>query len=234
MDNLMVIIAAAGTGSRMQSNINKQYMLLNNRPVLYYAVQTFSQISQVKEIVIVAHPDEVEYCSEYVVKRYEFTKVTEVIAGGETRQDSVVLGLQALQANLPYVAIHDGARPLVRPESILEVFSEAIVNGAAILGTFATNTMKLVDEDNYVFETLDRSKLVAVQTPQIFDYAKLIKAYELAKRDNFVGTDDASIYEKYIGKVKVVIGDNTNIKITNPEDISIAEQLLVNSMRERK
>lgn len=233
MDKLKVIIAAAGSASRMQSELNKQYMLLDDKPVLFYAINTFCRMPQVEEIVVVAHPDEVNYCSQNVVAKYNLSKVTKVIAGGASRQESVSYGLTALGSNTAYVAIHDGARPLVREADILECFSNAITYGAAILGVFATNTMKLVDEDNLVVKTIDRSKLVAAQTPQIFDYAKLVEAYKLAKLDGFKATDDASVYEKYQGQVKLVVGDNRNIKITHSKDIGIAEELLLDFYKER-
>ncbi|NLB88720.1 MAG: 2-C-methyl-D-erythritol 4-phosphate cytidylyltransferase [Syntrophomonadaceae bacterium] len=225
-NNLRVVIAAAGTGSRMKSNINKQYMLLKGKPVLYYSLQTFNSSDLVDEIVVVAHPDEVDYCWENVVKKYQFTKVKKIIPGGRERQDSVVQGLKNLNADTDLVAVHDGARPLLPSGLIHEIYIEAKKHGAAIPGVPVTDTIKMVDKDGLVSATLDRSSIMAVQTPQIFAYGKLLKAYELAFRDNFIGTDDASLYEKYIGQVKLVLGDPNNIKITTPKDLIIAEQLL--------
>ena len=224
-NNLAVVIAAAGTGSRMKSDINKQYILINEKPVLYYSLECFSQMDLVKELVVVAHPDEVAYCQENIIDKYQFTKA-KVISGGQTRQESVVAGLKSLNSNVPYVAVHDGARPLVVPSLVLQVLKAAVEHGAAIPAVFATDTMKLIDAAGFVEKTLDRARLIAVQTPQIFNYRELIRAYDLAKEDNFIGTDDASLYEKYIGKVKTVISDTSNIKITRPEDIIIAKQLM--------
>lgn len=226
-NNLRVVIAAAGTGSRMKSNINKQYMLLKGKPVLYYSLKTFNNHDLVDEIVVVAHTDEVDYCLENVVKKYQFSKVKKVIPGGRERQDSVIQGLKNLSADTDYVAVHDGARPLLPSGLIHNIYSEAQKYGAAIPGVPVTDTIKMVDKDGFVSSTIDRSSIMAVQTPQIFAYAKLLKAYELALQDNFIGTDDASLYEKYIGQVKVVLGDPNNIKITTPKDIIIAEQLMI-------
>jgi len=112
-DNLRVVIAAAGTGSRMGGKVNKQYMLLNKRPILTYSLDSFEQSSLVDEILIVAKPEETDYCRQEIVERYKYRKVSKVVAGGKERQDSVWAGLQELYNNgTDYVAVHDGARPL--------------------------------------------------------------------------------------------------------------------------
>ncbi|HZJ85136.1 MAG TPA: 2-C-methyl-D-erythritol 4-phosphate cytidylyltransferase [Syntrophomonadaceae bacterium] len=225
-NNLMVVIAAAGTGSRMNSMINKQYMLLGGKPVLYYSLNCFSQMEQVQGIIVVAHPEEVDYCQTNIVEKYQFPRVN-VIPGGASRQESVQAGLDFLDAKTSYVAVHDGARPLIKAELVLKVFQEAKKHGAAIPAIMATDTMKVIDKDGFVINTLDRKTLISVQTPQIFNYAGLLKAYEEAARENFTGTDDASLYEKYIGRVKALKGDNLNLKITSPEDLIIAEELII-------
>lgn len=225
-NNLTVVIAAAGTGSRMKSKINKQYISLRGKPVLYYSLNCFSQMEQVQDIVVVAHPDEVDHCRISIVEKYQFPRVN-VIPGGASRQESVQAGLEFLDVETSYVAVHDGARPLIEPELVLKVFQEAKKHGAAIPATMATDTMKVIDKDGFVIKTLDRRTLISVQTPQIFNYAHLLQAYERAAKDNFTGTDDASLYEKYIGRVKTLIGDSPNLKITSPEDLIIAEQLIM-------
>lgn len=223
-NGLKAIVAAAGRGSRMKAAVNKQYLLLKGKPVLFYSLFTLEKMDIVDEIVVVAHPDEIEYCYENVIERYQFKKVTRVIPGGRERQDSVELGLKALSHDTEIVAVHDGARPLFVPE-ILEVLAlEAERWGAAVPGISLKDTVKRIDEKGFVEETLRRSELVAVQTPQVFRYDKLVYAYEQAKKEGFYGTDDASVYEKYVGKVKVVPGDEHNIKITTPEDIDIAHK----------
>lgn len=226
-DNLRVVIAAAGTGSRMGGKVNKQYMLLNRRPILTYSLDTFEQSSLVDEIVVVAKPEEIDYCRKEIVKKYQYRKVSKVVAGGRERQDSVWAGLQELHSNgTDYVAVHDGARPLFSSDLLQALFIQAQNGGAAIPGVFARDTLKTIDQDNFVDQTLDRTCIIAVQTPQIFNYAQLYSAYEQAFRDNFQGTDDAVLFEKYMGRVKVVSGEQTNLKITTPEDLIIAESYL--------
>lgn len=226
-NKLRVIIAAAGLGSRMKSDINKQYMLLAGKPVLYHSLKVFNEIEVVDEIIVVAHLDEIDYCQKNIIDKYEFAKVTKLIPGGKERQESVRKGLENLDSKTNLVAVHDGARPLLESKLVMKIYDEAREHGAAIPGVLAKETLKIIDNNNFIKETLDRSHIVTIQTPQIFNYQELVKAYHLATEDNFKGTDDASIYEKYVGKVKLVIGDSTNIKITNPEDIIFAEQLML-------
>ena len=226
-DNLRVVIAAAGTGSRMGGKVNKQYMLLNKRPILTYSLDSFEQSSLVDEILIVAKPEETDYCRQEIVERYKYRKVSKVVAGGKERQDSAWAGLQELYNNgTDYVAVHDGARPLFSSDLLQALFTEAQQWGAAIPGVFARDTLKTVDHNNFVDQTLDRTCIIAVQNPQIFNYSQLYSAYEQAFRENFQGTDDAVLYEKFIGQVKVVTGEPANLKITTPEDLIIAESHL--------
>lgn len=225
-ERLNIVVAAAGTGSRMKSSTNKQFMLLGNRPVLTYCLDFFEAQPEVGSMVIVCRADEVDYCRREIIQGYRYSKVSAVIAGGPERQDSVWNGLRCLQPKQDWVAIHDGARPLLTVKVFREVFRAARQFGAAIPGLPPKDTLKTVDSQHFVHETLNRAAIVAVQTPQIFRVSDLLKAYELARTDNFSGTDDASLYERYIGKVKVVEGDHQNLKITTPEDLALAEAIL--------
>lgn len=226
VNNLRVVIAAAGTGSRMKSKINKQYMLLNQRPILRYSLDVFEQYEAVDEIIIVAHPRETEYCENEIVKKFGYHKVKKVIPGGEQRQDSVWAGLIELGEDTDYVAVHDGARPLLTPALLGELLKAAREWGAAIPGIYARDTLKVVDRDGFVSNTMDRSSAVFIQTPQVFRYSELYQAYEMAMEEEYRSTDDAALFEKYIGRVKVVPGDYNNLKITTPEDLVIAQALL--------
>ncbi|WP_061213107.1 2-C-methyl-D-erythritol 4-phosphate cytidylyltransferase [Syntrophomonas wolfei] len=226
VNNLRVVIAAAGSGSRMGGKINKQYILLKSRPLLAYSLDVFEKMELVDEIVIVAQAREIEYCEREVVKRFSYQKVSRVVAGGLERQDSIWAGLEELNSNTDFVAVHDGARPFVTSELIEEVLKEAVRWGAAIPGVAVRDTLKQVDRDNFVRQTLDRSSVFAIQTPQIFRYCELHKAYEYAREQRVRATDDASLFEKYIGRVKVVPGDYRNLKITTPEDLAIARTIL--------
>lgn len=226
VNNLRVVIAAAGTGSRMKSKINKQYMLLKERPILTYSLDIFEQYQAVDEIIIVAHPRETEYCEKEIVKKFGYHKVKKVIPGGEQRQDSVWAGLLELGEDTDYVAVHDGARPLLTSNLLSELLKTAQEWGAAIPGIYARDTLKMVDRDGFVGNTLDRSSTVFIQTPQVFRYSELYQAYEMALEEDFKSTDDAALFEKYIGRVKVVPGNYNNLKITTPEDLIIAQSLL--------
>lgn len=231
-NNLRVVVAAAGTGRRMESKVNKQYILLNDRPVLCYSLDLFEAYDPIDEIVIVAKPSEIEYCEKEIVRKYNYRKVSGVIAGGEERQDSVQAGLNYLRDQTAYVAVHDGARPLLSLELLDKLFHAAQQWGAAIPGVYARDTLKMVDRDGFVGITLDRTSIISVQTPQIFGYADLKAAYREADLEGFRGTDDASLFEKYVGRVKVVEGQYDNLKITTPEDIVIAQSLLENRLKE--
>lgn len=225
-NNLRVVIAAAGTGSRMKSRINKQYMLLNSRPILSYSLDVFEKYEAVDEIVIVAHPREIEYCEGEIVKKFGYRKVKKVIPGGKQRQDSVWAGLLQLNQDTDYVAVHDGARPLLTSTLLDDLLKEAEEWGASIPGIYVKDTLKMVDRDGFVGNTLDRSSTVFIQTPQVFRFKEIYKAYEMALEEGFKSTDDAALFEKYIGRVKVVPGNYNNLKITTPEDLIIAEALL--------
>lgn len=226
-NNLRIVIAAAGTGSRMKSRINKQYMLLNSRPILSYSLDVFEKYEAVDEIVIVAHPREIEYCEKEIVKKFGYRKVKKVIPGGNQRQDSVWAGLLQLNSDTTdYVAVHDGARPLLTPALLNDLINQAEEWGAAIPGIYVKDTLKMVDRDGFVGNTLDRSSTVFIQTPQVFRFQEIYQAYEMALEESFTSTDDAALFEKYIGRVKVVPGNYNNLKITTPEDLIIAQALL--------
>jgi 2-C-methyl-D-erythritol 4-phosphate cytidylyltransferase len=210
----------------MESSTNKQYLLLNLRPVLAYSLDFFEKLEVVDEIVVVTGEKELHYCEREIIKRFKYNKVSAVIPGGKERQDSVWAGLRKLGADTDFVAVHDGARPLLSCAVLYRLLEAAQEWGAAIPGIASTDTLKAVDRDNFVRQTLDRTTVYAIQTPQVFKYQELLAAYQQAQEDNFRGTDDASLFERYMGRVKVVEGDHNNIKITTPGDMLIAEALL--------
>ena len=226
VNNLRVVIAAAGRGSRMESSTNKQYLLLNSRPVLTYSLDFFEKLDVVDEIVIVTGEKELDYCEREIIKPFKYKKVSAVIPGGKERQDSVWAGLQKLGADTEFVAVHDGARPLLSSAVLYRLLEEAREWGAAIPGIASKDTLKAVDRDDFVRQTLDRTTVYGIQTPQVFKYEELMAAYRQSYEENFRGTDDASLFEHFIGRVKVVEGDYNNIKITTPGDMLIAEALL--------
>jgi len=210
----------------MKSGINKQYMLLNSRPILSYSLDFFEKLDIVEQIVVITGEHELDYCEQEVIKRFKYNKVSAVLPGGKERQDSVLIGLHKLGSDTNLVAVHDGARPLLSSGLFSRLFKQAEEWGAAIPGIPSKDTLKMVDGESFVRQTLDRTSIYAIQTPQIFKYAELMTAYRKAYEENFQGTDDASLFERYIGRVRLVEGEYNNLKITTPEDLIIAEALL--------
>lgn len=225
-NNLRVVIAAAGKGRRMGNRTNKQYMFIESRPVLSYSIDFFEKVDFVDEIVIVASEKEVDYCKHEIVDRYKYQKVSAVVAGGKERQDSVYAGLRHLGEDTDFVAVHDGARPILSVEVLRNLMKEAKQWGAAIPGVASKETIKMVDRDDFVRQTLDREIIYSIQTPQVFKFDELFNAYRQAHEEGFMGTDDASVFERYIGRVKVVEGDYNNIKITTPGDLVVVKSLM--------
>jgi len=225
-NNLRVVIAAAGQGSRMGTKTNKQFILLNSHPVLAYSLDFFERQELVDEIVVVSSEKELDYCRNEIIHKFRYKKVSAVLAGGKERQDSVWAGLQYLSPDTDFVAVHDGARPLLSSDVLRRLLNEAEEWGAAIPGVASKDTMKMVDKDSFVRHTIDRSMVYSIQTPQVFNYKELFHAYRQAYEEGFYATDDSGLFEKYIGRVKLVAGDYNNIKITTPEDLMIAQSLL--------
>jgi len=224
MKKNVAIVLAAGQGKRMKSNIQKQYLLIKNKPVLYYTLSAFETSPLISEIILVTGKDEIEYCREEIVKKYGFQKVHKIIAGGKERYHSVYEGLQAID-EADYVYIHDGARPFV-DEEIIERACEAVEKyQACVAGMPVKDTIKIADEAGYASETPDRRRVWQVQTPQVFEYKLIKNAYDRLMETEPEGiTDDAMVVEIMTRhKVKMVEGSYRNIKITTPEDLDIAE-----------
>lgn len=222
-----VIFPAAGKGKRMQAGMNKVFMDLSGMPILVRTLLKFSACEAVDQLVVVVAPAEVEFV-EGVLKRLEGLKDYIVVAGGSERQYSVWNGIKAIEnANHDdIILVHDAARPLVSNKVILDTIKIAREKGGAIAAVPAKNTIKLCNDSHQVVETPDRSKLWEVQTPQGFRRDILVQANELAEKDGFLGTDDASLVERTGHPVYIVESDYRNIKITTPEDIVIARAFL--------
>ncbi|HWQ76924.1 MAG TPA: 2-C-methyl-D-erythritol 4-phosphate cytidylyltransferase [Syntrophomonas sp.] len=225
-DNLRVVIAAAGQGSRMGSKTNKQFMILNSKPVITYSLDFFEKQEEVDEIVVVTSARELEYCRTEIVEKNRYRKVSTVLVGGQQRQDSVWTALQYLDQATDFVAIHDGARPLLSADVMARLLKAAEEWGAAIPGVPSRDTIKMVNKDSFVRQTLDRNVIFSIQTPQVFKFSELYTAYKYAAEEGFYATDDSALFERYVGQVKVVEGDYDNIKITTPLDLTIMENLL--------
>jgi len=222
------VILAAGRGQRMCSDIQKQYMLIGGKPVLYYSLRAFSE-SSADRIIVVTGEKERETVRREIVERYGFAKVRAVVAGGAERYESSMAGLRAA-AGSGYVLIHDAARPALRVEIIERVIKAVKEYRAAIVGVPAKDTMKLVDEEGCAVETVPRSHLWTVQTPQAFSYELICRAYRRMEREETCRsriTDDAMVVETYgDARVRMVEGDSFNMKLTTPEDIALAEAAL--------
>lgn len=220
------IIPAAGQSRRMGLGTNKQFLTLGGKPVLAHTLAVFENCLAVQEIIVVAAPGEEEYCSQEIVRKYNFSKVFQVITGGRERQDSVYQGILALSSDTDLVVVHDGARLFLTAELIEESINHCQETGAAIVAVPVKDTIKIVNEEHTVENTPPRNILWAVQTPQTFSYSLLKKAHQEAKLDGFLGTDDASLVERLGGQVRVVLGSYENLKITTPEDLIIGEAIL--------
>ena len=210
------IIVAAGKGTRMGAGMNKAYISICGKTVIENTLLPFSESSEIYEIIVVT--DDVEKCRQLVCG---IPKVKAVLLGGETRRDSVRIGLTAASGEL--VAIHDGARALVTREEIEKVIAAAKEYGAAALGVKCKDTLKIADSDGFIIGTQDRERLYQIQTPQVFKTAEIRKMHEEAVGDF---TDDCAVMESFGGKIKLIEGSYENIKLTTPEDILTAEKIL--------
>lgn len=219
------LIAAAGKGSRMNMDINKQYIEIAGKPILARTIQIFEDCSQVDQIILVVNSNDIVYCKQNIIDAYDFQKVTAIIAGGNTRQESVFNGLMHLDGCCGTVLIHDGARPFVSEESIAESIGIAEEFGSACVAVPVKDTIKIAGEDKLVQETLDRSSLWSIQTPQTFRYEVIMDAHKKALEAGFTGTDDAMLVERLGRPLRLVNGSYYNIKITTEEDLVLAEAI---------
>lgn len=227
----IAIVLAAGQGKRMKSKIQKQFLLIKEKPVLYYSLNCFEKSQYVDEIILVTQEECREYCQREIVDKYGFHKVTYIIAGGRERYDSVYQGLLAAE-ECDYVYIHDGARPFIT-EEILKRASDAVhQEGACVVAVPSKDTVKISDEHGAVVNTPDRSFVWSIQTPQAFSYSLIRTAYEEIRKMNMDGiTDDSMVVEQTMDcKIQLVEGSYHNIKITTPEDIRLAEAILEEQM----
>ena len=221
---LSAVVVAAGSSARMGGE-DKQFLSIAGVPVLGRTLLAFECCETVSEIVVVTRPSSAEKVGE-LCREPSITKLSAVVDGGNTRAESVRNGVAAVSENCSFVAIHDGARPLVRPEDITRCANDAFQCGGAVLAVPATDTIKYGKKNGFVEYTPAREKLFAVQTPQIFDVEIYRSAMERAFRELSDWTDDSRIFENDARKVFLTPGSRDNIKITSPEDIAVAEALL--------
>ena len=221
---ISAIVLAGGRGKRMNYHKSKQFIEIKGKPVLVYTLEKFIYNKSIDEVILVLPEDEVDYCKKEVLQKYSL-KVDRIVIGGKERQDSVFNALEAMEkANI--VLIHDGARPFISEKIIEEGIKYANIYGAAAPGVTPKDTIKVKNEDNISVDTPDRNTLVAVQTPQCFKYDEIYQCHRKIKEENAIVTDDTSVVERYGHKVYLYEGDYTNIKITTPEDLILAEMLI--------
>lgn len=223
------VIVAGGTGERSGLSSGKQLAKVAGQPVLAHTIRAFDECEAVDVIVVVVHPERIaEYVRE-AIGPVDSPKVRATVPGGDTRQRSVMNGLAAVPADAAFIAIHDGARPLVAPALITSVF-EALRSSTSLAGLVvghpSYDTLKRVDSSGRIVATPDREELWAAQTPQVFRAEVLREAYDLAIAEGFAGTDDASLVERLGKAIAMFPGPRDNLKVTVPEDLLIIERLL--------
>lgn len=216
------VIVAGGSGSRMASDIPKQFLVLNGLPVLMHTIAQFSK-ANCEEIIVVLPKLQIAYWEE-LCKQYQFAILHQVVEGGSTRFNSVKNGLLAFNQTAGLVAIHDGVRPCIKLETIEAGYNQAKKLGSAIAAVKPKDSLRLQEGENTV--GVDRSKYYCIQTPQVFHLSKIIEAYHIAKSNDF--TDDATVFEAAGNQINLYEGDYRNIKITTPEDLLVASVLLSN------
>ena len=226
------IVLAAGQGKRMGTKVQKQFLDLCGKPVLWYSLQAFETSAWVDEMILVTGEDLISYCKEEIVEKYGFRKVQAVVAGGTERYHSVYQGLQAISdVEQRIVFIHDGARPFLTEEMIERAYRETLEHGACVVGMPVKDTIKIADENGFIRETPKRSLVWQIQTPQVFDAELIVPTYRqviereqelLAKGVQI--TDDAMVVETMCAHpVKLVQGSYENMKLTTPEDLKVAD-----------
>lgn len=226
MKYISAIVVAGGSGSRMETSTKKQYLKIKDKEILVYTVECFQNMPEIQEIVVVTGKEDITYVEKLLKDTYKLNKVSYIVAGGKERQDSVYNGIQAVDEKSDYLVIHDGARPLITKEVVRAGLDMAYAHRASIIAVPVKDTIKLVSKDGKVEDTPDRSSLWSVQTPQIFEKELIIHAHEYAKEHGLSVTDDSMLVEAIGVPVYIVEGEYTNIKITTPEDLIIAEKML--------
>lgn len=225
---LSAIVVAAGKSKRFRGKVSKVILKLGSKPVIAYSLGVLDRHPMIKEIIVAGNPDNIKDLRR-IIKKNKIRKAAKVILGGKERKDSVARGLKAINSRADFVLIHDAARPFITSGLVSLVIKEAQNSKAAIVGAPVKSTIKRVTVNGKrvtVKETIDRDNLWEAQTPQVFARDLIIKAY--SKFGHLDVTDDAGLVEKTGKKVKMVLGEHNNIKITTPEDMAIAEAIARN------
>lgn len=223
---ISAIILAGGKGKRMRSAISKQFIDIKGKPIIYYTLKKFSENKKIDNIIVVLPEDEVKYFKENILKKYEL-RINKIVIGGKERQDSVYNALKSLKnSSTDIVLIHDGARPFISERIINEGIKFAEIYGAAAPGVMPKDTIKVKNEKNFSVDTPNRANLVSIQTPQVFKFDEVLECHEKIRYNGEKVTDDTMVVEKYGYSVYLYDGEYTNIKVTTPEDLILAERLI--------
>jgi len=227
------VIVSAGKGLRFMEGKSirpdhgkKQFHLLGGKPILTHTLEKFETCPLIRSIHLVVGQEDMDYCLKEIIEKNNFQKVSKIVPGGKRRQESVKNGVDALPKDTDIVVIHDGVRPFVTKAMIEDSIHAAGRYGAVILAMPVKETIKISNPDGTVLKTLDRESLWQIQTPQTFQVNVIKEAYSRATEDGFIGTDDASLVEQLGVKVHILPGSYTNIKITTPEDLLLANLFL--------
>ena len=221
------IIVAAGKSKRMKKNVNKVFLPLLNKPMIYHTIKNFQDCGLINEIIVVAQKNDIEKINQ-IKKEYGFDKIKKIIVGGKERQDSVYNGLTSIKnaKNDDIVVVHNGSNPLVQQNEVVECINAARQYGAAVAGFQLKDTIKKI-KNNFVEKTIDRKNVYQVQTPQAIKHGLFVEAFKNAKNKKITVTDDVSLVEALGNKVKIVDCSYENIKVTTEDDLKIAEGILM-------
>lgn len=220
------VVVSAGRGLRFGGGQKKQFLSLAGRPVLAYSLDPLEASPLIRSIVLVVPLEDIDYCVTQIVRKDGYKKVSQVVPGGATRQQSVRIGIEAAPQDGDVLLIHDGVRPFLSEEMVEASVLGALQYEAVIFGVPLKDTVKVVDEDDMVVQTLDRASLYQIQTPQSFRSGLIREAHRRAASEGFLGTDDAVLVERMGVRVRVLLGSYENIKLTTPEDLEFARLIL--------
>lgn len=224
MDKVVGIILAGGRGSRMGAEVSKQFIEIDEKPIIYHTIKAFEKCDKIGDIILVLPSDEIEYFKEKILSRFDF-KISAIVEGGKERQDSVYNALEYIE-DCDTVLIHDGARPFVSLDIINKGIEFAEKFGAAAPGVMPKDTIKVKNNENFSETTPDRSSLMAIQTPQCFNYKLIRQCHEKVKEQNIIVTDDTMVAETFGNRVYLYEGDYKNIKVTTPEDLILCREFI--------
>ncbi|WP_317366778.1 2-C-methyl-D-erythritol 4-phosphate cytidylyltransferase [uncultured Tyzzerella sp.] len=218
MSKNIVVIVCSGVGKRMNSDMPKQFININNKPIVCYTIDKFENCSSIDEIIIVTNKEYINYFRDDIIGIYKYKKIVAVIEGGKERLNSVYNGINYIKDKDSIVAIHDGVRPFITEDEITNIIEKTKIYNACVLGVRAKDTIKIC-KDGFIEDTPNRDNVWLASTPQVFKYSIIKEAYDYAINSGIFVTDDASVVESFGVKVKMVEGSYSNIKITTKEDL---------------